>query len=107
MNKLSRSIKLVTVTISTMVLFACSTDNTSEPESSSETEVASAVMVESVSDLVSYDEDDYLTEWDENDATFIELDGSEIKAEGDVIISDGSITIKTSGTYVVSGELTD
>lgn len=107
MKKISRYIKLVIVLISTMVLFACSNDNTSETESSAEAEIASAVMVESVSDLVSYDEDDYLTEWDENDATFIELDGSEIKAEGDVIISDGSITIKTSGTYVVSGELTD
>lgn len=90
-----------------MFLFSCSNDNTSETESSTETEIASAVVTENVSDLVTYDDDDYLTEWDEDDATYIELDGSEIQAEGDVIISDGSITIKTSGTYVVSGELTD
>ncbi len=57
---------------------------------------------------ISYDEDDKNEAWSADDATNITLKDSSAKIDGsNVKESDGVITINNSGTYVISGTLSD
>jgi hypothetical protein len=110
--------KLVAPLLCTTLLFACS--NTEE-ESSSGTSTATEVNIESisrlgdsdiqsvVSGLVSYGDDDLYTEWENEDVTSIQLNGSTATSEGSgaVVVSGSKVTIKTGGVYVLSGTLDD
>lgn len=72
---------------------------------------AGAVTVqlgEGQSKTVEYLAEDLKTDWDENTATGIVLDGTQITVEGDGARVDGStVVIEKAGTYVVSGKLAD
>ncbi|MCM3603030.1 carbohydrate-binding domain-containing protein [Robertmurraya korlensis] len=110
--------KLIAPLLCTTLLFACS--NTEE-ESSSGTSTATEVNIESlstladsdiqsvVSGLVSYSDDDFYTEWENEDFTSIQLNGSTATYEGSgaVVVSGSTVTIKTGGVYVLSGTLDD
>lgn len=110
--------KLIAPLLCTTILFACS--NTEE-ESSSGTSTATEVNIESlstladsdiqsvVSGLVSYSDDDLYTEWENEDFTSIQLNGSTATYEGSgaVVVSGSTVTIKTGGVYVLSGTLDD
>ncbi len=110
--------KLIAPLLCTTLLFACS--NTEE-ESSSGTSTATEVNIESlstlgdsdiqsvVSGLVSYSDDDLYTDWDNEDVTSIQLNGSTATYEGSgaVVVSGSTVTIKTGGVYVLSGTLDD
>lgn len=55
-----------------------------------------------------FTERDYKTDYDENRAVFIKLNGSSASASSDSVkISGSRITITEEATYVISGELTD
>lgn len=97
---------------------AKSEKESAEPEDSSGTDAktanpagAGAVTVqlgEGQSKTVEYLAEDLETDWDENTATGIVLDGTQITVEGDGARVDGStVVIERAGTYVVSGKLTD
>lgn len=72
---------------------------------------AGAVTVqlgEGQSKTVEYLAEDLETDWDENTATGIVLDNTQITVEGDGARVDGStVVIEKAGTYVVSGKLAD
>lgn len=110
--------KLIAPLLCTTLLFACS--NTEE-DSSSGTSTATEVNIESlstladsdiqsvVSGLVSYSDDDLYTDWENEDVTSIQLNGSTATYEGSgaVVVSGSTVTIKTGGVYVLSGTLDD
>lgn len=110
--------KLIAPLLCTTLLFACS--NTEE-ESSSETSTATEVNIESlstladsdiqsvVSGLVSYSDDDLYTDWENEEVTSIQLNGSTATYEGSggVVVSGSTVTIKTGGVYDLSGTLDD
>ncbi|MDL4839806.1 carbohydrate-binding domain-containing protein [Aquibacillus rhizosphaerae] len=110
MNRKKTYSKMAASILCTTLLFACSNDNenTTSVETGEDTVNTVAVNSEvaaSVSDLVTYTDDDYYTDWNDDDPTYIELNGSQADFTSDaaVILSDNILTIKTGGTYVLSG----
>ncbi len=54
------------------------------------------------------DEDDYVTDWNAENATMIALNGADASIDGTgAEAKDGSVTITAPGTYVLSGKLND
>ncbi|BDH61618.1 hypothetical protein MTP04_17480 [Lysinibacillus sp. PLM2] len=62
-----------------------------------------------LSDLVNYQADDDYIDWQSDEVTYISLNNNTASVEKNtgVIISDNRISIHTSGTYVLSGTLSD
>ncbi|WP_226528098.1 carbohydrate-binding domain-containing protein [Metabacillus niabensis] len=113
MKKKSTYYKLAATLLSTTLLFACTNNDTTTVTSETEAETAgtSAVVNTDVSKLVSeavsYKEDDSYTDWKNEDPTYIELNGTEADFDSSaaVLFDNNVLTIKTGGTYVLSGQL--
>ncbi|MCU9613141.1 carbohydrate-binding domain-containing protein [Caldibacillus lycopersici] len=62
-----------------------------------------------VINLVEYEDSDYYTDWQADNFTFIHLEGTTATVDGDggAVVEDSQILIRTSGTYVLDGTLTD
>lgn len=115
MNKKFISMKMASVLLSAVLLASCSnnaaslTNTVSEPTES--TESASAVNnVNNVSavasDRVTYDEEDYYTDWENENPNYIELNETSASFTGSgAVVIDNKITIALPGVYVISGKL--
>ncbi|WP_226668807.1 carbohydrate-binding domain-containing protein [Metabacillus litoralis] len=108
MKSHSKYVKIIVVLLSLDLLFACS-----KSANLNEASTGSAVVDEEVSKVISekvpYDEDDFYTDWESENPTYIELDGANaiFDASAAVIFSNQVLTIKASGVYVLSGKLND
>ena len=82
---------------SVIMLAAC---NNAETEEDSK-------MDELVAGYVTYADEDFYTAWQDSDFTKIELkeDSATADGAGGVVIEEGNIEIRTSGTYVLEGSL--
>lgn len=62
-----------------------------------------------INHLVSYKDSDYYTNWQADQFTYINLEGSTATVDGTdgAVVEDNQILIRTSGTYVVNGTLED
>jgi len=113
MKKRSTYYKLAATLLSTTLLFACTNNNTTTVTSETEAETAgTSTLVNTdvsklVSEAVSYKEDDSYTDWEKEDPTYIELNGTEADFDSSaaVLFDNNMLTIKTGGTYVLSGQL--
>ncbi|WP_160724527.1 carbohydrate-binding domain-containing protein [Bacillus sp. USDA818B3_A] len=119
----SRYSKLAVPLLCTALLFGCSnsSDNTSSSGSTTSSSTITEVDADSLSTIgnkkiadvisgtVTYESDDQYSDWNSGNATSIKLTGTGAAIEGSSgAIADGNIvTIKTSGTYVISGKLND
>ncbi len=83
--------------LSAAVLAAC---NNNETENGTEID-------ELVEGYVTYSEADFYTNWQNSNFTKVELKGNSATADGPggVVIEEGRIEIRTSGTYVLEGSL--
>jgi hypothetical protein len=114
--KKSRYTKLATSLMCTALLFGCS-NNSSESDTANNSvatvnaESLSTIgdknIAEVISGIVSYDKDDLYTDWKSDDTTSIQLTGTgaDVDDSGGAMVDGNIITIKTSGTYVISGKL--
>lgn len=105
MNRKSIYFKILPVMLSATILYSC---NTSTEKTSSSTEVAESGVATNVSlsNVVTYDEDDNYTDWKNENPNYINLSGSSATVEGSgAEVKDNKIIITTAGTYVVSGKL--
>ncbi|MBO9131527.1 carbohydrate-binding domain-containing protein [Bacillus sp. 165] len=102
----------------TALLFGCSsnssnsntaTKNISKIDAESLSTIGNQNIADVISKTVTYDKDDLYSDWKSEDTTFIQLTGTGATLEGGGgAIADGNIiTIKTSGTYLISGNLND
>ncbi|MFP3887958.1 carbohydrate-binding domain-containing protein [Priestia filamentosa] len=75
----------------------------------SNSDSATEKQEEIISKLVSYKDSDYYTNWQEDNFTYINLEGSTATVDGDdgAVVKDNQILIRTTGTYVVKGTLDD
>ncbi|UOQ84359.1 carbohydrate-binding domain-containing protein [Gracilibacillus salinarum] len=67
-------------------------------------------IVESAETTVDYDTEDAYTEWSESDATFIAFSDQTASVDDEnsgVVVNDNTVTIHTSGTYVLEGDASD
>ncbi|WP_186579560.1 carbohydrate-binding domain-containing protein [Aquibacillus kalidii] len=109
-RKNKNTFKVAATVICTSLLFACSNNDTGTSDSTEQSKVE-AVSVSSeeastsISEIVTYVEDDYYTDYETESPVYIELDGSNAAFESDapVIQDDNLLTIKTGGTFVLSG----
>lgn len=119
MKKKNRFTKLIAPLLCTTLLFACS--NGEDTGTSTSTSTSTAVNIETlstigegdiqtvVSELATYSDDDIYTDWENEDPTYIQLNGSTATFEGSgaVIVSGSTISIRAGGVYVLSGTLDD
>ncbi len=95
-----RNVKYIAPFILTaVILCACNND---EIQTSSDTDAL-------VEQYVKYSDDDFYTTWQGSNFTKIDLNGASAVADGPggVVIEDGQIQIRTTGTYVIEGALDD
>lgn len=104
--------------LSTILLASCSsnaaslTNTASEPEESTES-AALAVnnsnqISTAASDIVTYDEEDYDSEWENENTNYIELNGADASFKGSgAAMVDNQILIAVPGVYVISGKLNE
>ena len=92
-----------------LFLFACSNDNNSGSETSKTNSVSDIDVSAYISKNISFYEDNLEIEWENENPTYITLDGNKISYDkSDSVLASGStLTIRSGGVYVLSGELED
>jgi hypothetical protein len=113
MNKKSIYFKILPAILCTTFLYACNTNSTSgtNTQTSTTTQVNASNVVasntsSSLSDVVTYEQDDFYTDWKNENPNYIKLSGSSATVEGSgAEVEDNKITITVAGTYVISGKL--
>lgn len=90
-----------------LFLFGCSNNS----ESKSETSTANSDIDVSayINENISYEEEDYATDWKTEDPVYITLDGDKITYDesASIMTSGSTVTIRSGGVYVLSGNLDD
>ncbi|WHH57853.1 carbohydrate-binding domain-containing protein [Petroclostridium sp. X23] len=115
MNRKSKYFKLLAVLLCTTLLYSCTNKSTTpkntDPQSNaaeqSNLSVAGDKEISSViSELVTYDNDEYYVDWENQNPNYIELKGTDANLTGlGAEMKDGKITITKAGIYVISGIL--
>ena len=120
--KKSKYTKLAAPVLCAALLFGCShnssdSNTAASSKSSGVTEVnaesLSTIGNKSIADVISetvtYDKDDVYSDWKSEDTSSIQLTGTSATIDGSsgAIVDGSTITIKTSGIYVISGKLND
>ena len=107
---------LPVILIITILLTGCTSANagTNEDATSAAGTNSSAILsavVSPTSEIVvdpEFTANDLKVDYEDSSATHIALDGSDIQVTGDgASVSDGVLTIRAAGTYVVTGKLSD
>jgi hypothetical protein len=117
MKKKSMFLKAGSIILCSTLLFSCSQNTDSTNESSTiaavNTQELSTIGDKEVSavigETVSYSDDDFYTDWENENPTYIELDGTSASFDGAgaVFVTNNVVTIRAAGVYVISGNLDD
>ncbi|MEK5382759.1 carbohydrate-binding domain-containing protein [Niallia sp. FSL W8-0635] len=101
--------KLVLPMACTLFLFACSKDSGNSSQNSNTSALNGINVSEYISENINYDEEDFVTNWEEEDPIYITLDGNEISYDESaaVMTSGSTVTIRSGGVYVLKGNLDD
>jgi hypothetical protein len=105
--------KMTALLMSSALLISCSTNagnQTTALETETETENTEVNLnIKTMSQsMVEYEDNDYYTDWEGESPNYIKLNGSSAELDGTgAVIKEGTITINSPGTYVVSGILSD
>lgn len=101
--------KIIILTLCASLLMSCSANTGSQNPASDENNTNTNVElnIKGISDeLVEYEDNDFYTEWKNENPNYIELNGSSASLQGTgAKINKNIITINSPGTYVVSGKL--
>ncbi|OGO77918.1 MAG: dockerin type 1 [Clostridiales bacterium GWB2_37_7] len=107
MNRKSIYLKLLVILLFSTFLVGCSTNSASQIDTGVQSSLIAEENVSTlISDIVTYDNDDYYSDWKNENPNYIELNGTaaQIKGSG-VEVKDSRITITKAGVYVLSGKL--
>ena len=117
MKRKSLYLKFLAVLLCMTLLIGCAANSASQKETESQTAVteqlgSNSVEVEStivdLSKLVTYDEDDYYSDWKNENPNYVELTGTGASINGSgAEAKEGNISITAAGVYVFSGKLDD
>ncbi|MDF2533039.1 MAG: dockerin type 1 [Clostridia bacterium] len=115
MNRKSNYFKLLAVLLCTTFLLACSTNSTSQTDTGTQSAVTDQINLNTIyaeninatiGGLVTYDNDDYYSDWKNENPNYIELNGTTASIKGSgAEAKDSKITITAAGVYVLSGKL--
>ncbi len=112
MNRRSIYLKLATIFVCTTFLYACSnstTKTTTETKTAAKASIIGNKAIKSViGQLVTYDKDDYYSDWKNENPNYIELNGTTANLKGSgAEVKNSKVTITSAGIYVISGKLND
>lgn len=108
--------KLAATLLSTSLLFACTNQPDSEkneeesiPVARVESTIGNQEVSTIISELVTYEKDDLYSDWKSANPTYIQLNGStaEFDTGSSILFDENTLTIKTGGVYVLSGQFDD
>lgn len=111
MKRKSNYFKVAATLLSTTLLFACSNNSESVIGGGAQQgnigESAEINVSALINEKVKYDKDDLYSDWQNEDATLIKLNGADVTFDSaaPLIYQDNILSIITGGTYVLSGEL--
>lgn len=92
--------------INSMILFGCSSQNATTSDNSAETQASNVNAGAVTSDMITYQEEDYYSDWQNENPNYIKLEGSSASVSGTGATVQGKdITIAAAGVYVISGQL--
>jgi len=104
MNRKSIYLKLLTVLLCTTILSSCGT----KTAVTNKAVVADTTVSTAISKMVTYDTNDYYTDWKNETPNYIALTGTSATLKGTgATVKDSKITITAAGVYVISGTLND
>lgn len=102
MNKKSIYLKLLSVLLCTTILSSCG----NKAAVADKAKAADITVMTNISDLVTYDANDYYTDWKNETPNYISLTENSATLKGTGATASGSkITITSAGVYVISGKL--
>jgi hypothetical protein len=107
MNRKFNSFKILTIVLSLLLLCSC-TNSTAKTATASQKAASSlsSQAIKITDDMVTYDEDDYYSEWKNQNPNYIKLNGTSAGLTGaGAEIGGSKITITATGVYVISGKL--
>lgn len=98
--------KFLTLLLCTTILTSC-TSGVTQVEDETDTKVNVDVTTTTLaSDIITYEEDDFYSDWANENPIYIALSGTNAEVEGTGVASnDGEIKITEAGVYVLSGKL--
>ncbi len=113
MNSKSNYFKLLTVLIFAAMLTSCSVKSAYNANVKNQPAVTAGavnsdkeIISNVTADMITYEKDDYYTDWKNENPVYIELNGSKAVLNGSGAVLNGSkITINKAGVYVISGKL--
>ncbi|MDW8803101.1 carbohydrate-binding domain-containing protein [Clostridium sp. A1-XYC3] len=113
MNRRSIYYKLVTALVCTTFLYACSpntsTKTTTGTGAATQTKasiIGDKAIKTVIGGVVTYDKDDYYSDWKKENPNYIELKGTTANLKGSgAEVKDGKVTITSAGVYAISGKL--
>lgn len=107
--------RLLPLVLATALLTSCGYNATPQTSDSSQSGVTSQANVTSTTnnnasaitaDMVTYDKDDYYSDWKNENPNYIELIGTSATVKGSgAEVKNGKITITAAGVYAISGKL--
>lgn len=102
--------KMITLIICASLLMSCSinqeTESPYEANGSSTNENIELDIKTMSESIVEYEDNDFYTEWENDNPNYINLNGTSAEIQGSgAIINDSIITINLPGTYVLQGNL--
>ncbi|SDZ26284.1 protein of unknown function [Evansella caseinilytica] len=98
------------ILLSLSLLAACNSDaNGTEQSTAAGSSDSTEEVSAAISELVTYGDDDFYSDWENENPAYIELNGTDVDfdASAPLVFADGVLTIKAGGVYVLSGELDD
>lgn len=96
--------------LSSLILFGCADEEASQNIQSNYTSQTTfdTEVVKNDGKLVTYEDEDYVTDYEANDATTIRLNDGDVDVKGDgAVFQDGIVQIKAGGVYVIEGSWSD
>lgn len=107
MNRRIKMMIIGTLVIASLVT-GCGNAKSSSTSTQQQVSTSTQNTNKELSGIVTYDSDDYYTQWSKEQVSTISLEKDSIKYTGEGAVVNGStITIKSAGTYLVSGTLKD
>ncbi|WMJ78013.1 MULTISPECIES: carbohydrate-binding domain-containing protein [unclassified Sedimentibacter] len=102
--------KIIALILCTALLASCSANQSTESGTANNVENSNVQLnIKTMSNnIVEYEENDFYTDWEDENPIYITLNDSSAEVEGNGAEVNGNIiTVKSPGTFVISGKLDD
>ncbi len=113
MKRKFRPYKLLSMALSLLLLASCGNSaiqsaNETQPAADSSGSIKNNKVIKVTKDMIRYDTDDNYTQWENQNPSYIKLNGATATLTGSgAEVQENKVTIASAGTYVISGKMND